>query len=179
MLFRATYYDSRAIIWVWLHGQNTFLYFLFLAYPVCVLLLRLYTISVARYALSPFDSTFSFLLRSLQGPSHLRHFNNTIVPYQQPTKLYFKNTIVLYQLPLRLALRNVAVRLPRNPPVFSDFSQHGYRYSTNTNVFTVQHTNTYIQTYIHTDTNWGSLRLVPITSTSLSRQWHKITPYSA
>ena len=39
----------------------------------------------------------------------------------------------------------------RNASVFSNFSQHDYRYSTNTK-FTVRCTNTYIHTYIHTDT---------------------------
>ena len=40
-----TYYDFRAIIWAWLHGQlhgqHTLLYCLFWAYPVCVLWFRL------------------------------------------------------------------------------------------------------------------------------------------
>ena len=48
--------------------------------------------------------------------------------------------IVPYQLPL--TLKHVVVRLPRNTHEFSDFSQREYRFSTNTNVFTVQHTNT-------------------------------------
>lgn len=40
----------------------------------------------------------------------------------------------------------------RNTGVFSNFSQRDYCYLTNTNVFTVQHMNTYIHTYVHTDT---------------------------
>ena len=44
------------------------------------------------------------------------------------------------------AVGNVAVRLLRNTCVFSDFSQYRYCQSTNTNVFTIQHTNSYIQT---------------------------------
>ena len=124
-----------------------------------------------------FNSMFPFLLHCLQGFSHARHFNNTIVPYQQPAKLHFKNTIVPYQLLLRLALRNVAVRLPRNTRVFSHFSRRcRYRYSTNTNVFTVRRTNTYKHAYIQADRHqlhstgtlmWGSLRLTPTTSRPL------------
>ena len=99
-----------------------------------------------------FNSMFAFLLQCLQGFSHARHFDNKIVPHQQPAKLHFKNTMVPYQLPLRLALRNVAVRLPRDTRVFSRGC--GYRYSTNTNVFTVRRTNTYKHTYRQTDTNY-------------------------
>ena len=40
----------------------------------------------------------------------------------------------------------------RNTGVFSNFSQRDYCNLTNTNVFTVQHMNTYIHTYVHTDT---------------------------
>ena len=57
--------------------------------------------------------------------------------------------------------------LPYITSLFSNFSQRDYRYSTNTNVFTVQCTNTYI--YIQTPLAfntfmWGLLRLAPITA---------------
>ena len=120
-------------------------------------------VSAVWHASSAFDSTFPFLFHCLRRP--LRATLTT-----------------RYQLPLRLKLRNVAVRLPR---VY--FPQHGY--STNMNVFTVRHTNTYIHIYIQIHTYiqciygatyeyiqhtyiqtplafnmlmWGSLRLAPI-----------------
>ena len=91
-----------------------------------------------------FDSTFPFLLHCSWCPSQDTWQHDSTI--STTPKLHFKNTMVPYQLSLRLTLRNVAVRL------FSDFSQCGYRYSTNTNVFTLQHTNTYknIHAYIHT-----------------------------
>ena len=168
----ATYYDSRAIIWVWLHEQHTLLCLLFYAYPVCVLLLRL--LFQQRGALSySIDIYFS---PPLFVESFAEHINNTTVPYWTPPKLHINNTMVPYQLPL--TLRNPAVKLPRNTQCheFSDFSQCEYHYSTSTNVFMVQHTNTDIQhTYIHAYIHayiqtplafntimWGSLRLAPI-----------------
>ena len=53
-----------------------------------------------------------------------------------------------YELPLRFTLGTWRCRLHS---VFSNFSQRDYRYSTNTKL-TVRRTNTYIHTYIHTDT---------------------------
>ena len=97
---------------------------------VSVLLLRLFQ---QHGALCHVQFHVSFSPPFLAG-SFAETFNNTIVLYQQPLKLYFKNTIVPYQLPLRLALRKKAVTLPRNTRVFS---QREYHYSTNTNVFTV------------------------------------------
>ena len=94
-----------------------------------------------------FDSMFPFLLCCLFFAGH---FDNTIVPYRRPPKVHFKNTMVPYQLPLRITLRYVAVRLLRNTRVFSDFSQCGYCYSTNTNVLTIWRMNACIHTYIHT-----------------------------
>ena len=55
------------------------------------------------------------------------------------------------------------MRLPRIHVYFQIFSQCRYRYSTNTNVFTVRHTNTYIQTPLAFNMlMWGWLRLARI-----------------
>ena len=93
-------------------------------------------VSAVRRAVT-FNSMFSFFLHCLGSP--LRATSTKQVPYLKPHKLYF-NMIVPYQLPL--TLKHIAVRLPRNTHKFSDFSQCEYRFSTNTNVSMVQHTNT-------------------------------------
>ena len=81
---------------------------------------------------------FTFFLHCLGSPSRAT-LTTQQCHIETPPKLYF-NIIVPYQLPL--TLKHVAVRLPRNTHEFSDFSQCEYFFSTNTNVFTVQHTNT-------------------------------------
>ena len=79
------------------------------------------------------------------------HFDNMIVPYQQPPNLHFKNTMVPYQLHLRLSyVEKHGCETAKKYTCIFRFSQLGYCHSTNTNVFTVRiHTNK--QTYIHTD----------------------------
>jgi len=93
---------------------------------------------------------FPFLTPMFAG-SFMGHFENTMAPYRQ---------VNIY----------VAMRLLRNTHAFSNFSQCGYCYSTNTNLLMVWRTNTYI--YIPLAFNmlmWGSLRLAPITTVACCR----------
>ena len=85
----ATYDDSGTIIWAWLHRQlhkqHVLLYLLLVAYPVCVLLLRL--LFQEHGVLCPvwFYVSFSLLIAVLFAD----HFDNTIVPYRHAGSLLF------------------------------------------------------------------------------------------
>ena len=87
-----------------------------------------------------FDSTFLFeappLFARVTSRTRLCHIDD------RPPKLHFENFNIDYPLDLLCC---------ENYKCIFKFSQRDYRYSTNTK-FTVRRTNTYIHTYIHTDT---------------------------
>ena len=75
------------------------------------------------------------------------HFHNMMVPYQGPPKLHFENTIVPYQLPLWFMLRTWLWGCREIHIHFQIFTTRLLLFN-NTNVFTVRHMNTNIQTVL-------------------------------
>ena len=96
-------------------------------------------VSTAARSTVTFDSTFLFeappLFARVTSRTQLCHIDD------RPLKLHFENFNIDYPLDLLCCEKYKCI---------FKFSQHDYRYSTNTK-FTVQRTNAYTHTYIHTE----------------------------
>lgn len=134
---------TRAIIWEWLcETTSAAARAAHLALPfVLGLLSRSFCCAVSAVQHGHIRFYFLFLTSMFAG-SFMGHFENTMVPYLQLQKLHFENIVV----PYRQVNIYVGMRLPRNTRAFSNFSQCGYCYLTNTNLLMVGRTNTYIHT---------------------------------